>query len=206
MLKDMTTPFLGFVAWNGTGKTTLLRHLLPILKSRGMRVGMIKHSHHRFEIDYPGKDSYELRKAGASQMLIASSTRVALIRDTLKHEASLEQLLGQMNLDELDLVLIEGFKQEAYPKIECHRPSLGKPLMHPELSGVLAVASDAPCETPLPQFNLNSPLQIAQWIRSFVQAWKAKGAALDDREITQLLQAHTEKSPPANSGNRTAWR
>ena len=163
-----TPPLLGFCARSGTGKTTLLTKLLPLLKAQGLRIGMIKHAHHQFDIDYPSKDSYELRKAGAQEMLVVSRTRLALVRETPEAQAepTLPELLKRLSLDELDLVLVEGFKWGDFPKIELHRPSLGQSLLHPEVPGVLAIATDEPlANSPaLPQLNLNAPEAIADFV------------------------------------------
>ena len=169
---DSPCPVLGFVAFSGTGKTTLLTRLIPILKQRGIRVGMIKHAHHRFDIDIPGKDSYELRKAGAQQMLVASQTRWALISETPenKDDPRLEDLLKQLDHSRLDLVLVEGFKHVAFPKIELHRPALAQPLLFIDDADIIAVASDAPLtrDTPLPVLDLNSPAAIAEFVIQFM--------------------------------------
>lgn len=159
-------PVLGFAAYSGTGKTTLLVKLLPMLKQRGLRVAMIKHAHHDFDIDKPGKDSYELRKAGADQMLVASDKRWALMTETHDGvEPTLEDLIGKLNLDECDLVLVEGFRHVAFSKIELHRPSLGKELIYPEDTNVIAIASDEKTSTGgLPLLKLNEAEEIADFI------------------------------------------
>jgi len=162
-------PILGFCAWSGTGKTTLLRALLPLLVARGMRVAVVKHAHHKFDIDHPGKDSYALRKAGASQMLISSRRRMALMTEFERgrDEPRLSELLDRLDLQRADLILVEGFKHEHYPKIELHRPSLNKPLLFPDDPDVIAFASDAPIPesgTHLPGLDLNDPGQIADFI------------------------------------------
>ncbi|MES9904095.1 MAG: molybdopterin-guanine dinucleotide biosynthesis protein B, partial [Sedimenticola sp.] len=136
-------PILGFAAYSGTGKTTLLKKLLPLLKGKGLRVGMVKHTHHEFDIDQPGKDSYELRKAGADEMLVASGRRWALMVETGKSgDPVLQEMIGHLNQANLDLILVEGFKHERMLKIELHRPDRGKPLIFPTDEGVIAVATD----------------------------------------------------------------
>ncbi len=164
-------PLMGFAAWSGTGKTTLLVNLLGIFTARGLRVGVVKHAHHTFEIDYPGKDSYELRKAGASQVLIGSRKRWALLvehqdEDDKPRDKPLEYHIRHLDLEHLDLILVEGFKPEAIPKIELHRPSLGHDLLYPGDESIIAVATDAELSvaTDLPLLNLNDPQQIAQFI------------------------------------------
>lgn len=160
-------PVVGFAAYSGTGKTTLLVSLLRLFTAQGLRVGIVKHAHHTFEIDYPGKDSYELRQAGASQVLVGSRQRWALMADM--REPSSDALafhLNHLDRSSLDLVLVEGFKPESIPKIELHRPSLGKPLLFPGDPDIIAVATDAPlAEMPhIPVFDLNAPQAIADFI------------------------------------------
>ncbi|MFC1588896.1 molybdopterin-guanine dinucleotide biosynthesis protein MobB [Pseudomonadota bacterium] len=159
-------PVLGFAAYSGTGKTTLLVKLLPLLKEKGLRVAMIKHAHHDFDIDQPGKDSYELRKAGAGQVLIASDYRRALITETPQgKEPGLEELIVELNLDDIDMVLVEGFRHLPFPKIELHRPSTGKDLIHPDDANVIALASDENIDSRgLPLLDLNRPQMIADFV------------------------------------------
>jgi molybdopterin-guanine dinucleotide biosynthesis protein MobB len=159
-------PVLGFAAFSGTGKTTLLEKLLPLLTEQGIAIGMVKHAHHAFDIDKPGKDSYRLRKAGARQMLIASSQRQALMTEnTVAEEPRLDELLERLDLDSIDLVLVEGFKHIPFPKIELHRMALGRPLLYPQDSSIIAVASDHPgdCNT-LPSLDINDTAAIAAFI------------------------------------------
>lgn len=166
-MKKIKTPFVGFSAYSGTGKTTLLIKLISILSSRGVRVGMIKHAHHAFDIDQPGKDSYKLRKAGASEMLIGSVHRWALMVDAEEdHEFTLEDHIQRLDQDNLDLILIEGFKLETIPKIELVRPSLGNDLFFPNDKNVIAVATDEPLPvaTELPILDINNPDEIAVFI------------------------------------------
>ena len=167
-MADISLPLLGFAAFSGTGKTTLLTKVIPLLKASGIRIGMIKHAHHDFDIDQAGKDSYELRKAGADQMLIASSKRWALMVETPgQTEADLDTLLKQLDLSQLDLVLVEGFKREAFPKIELHRPALGRPLLFPADKNIIAIATDSPLngiELSIPCLDLNNTANIAQFI------------------------------------------
>ncbi len=167
---DYPLPLLGFCAYSGTGKTTLLTQVLPLLKESGLRVGMVKHAHHSFDIDHPGKDSYELRKAGAAQMLVASRRRTALIIEAplRQEEPQLEDALALLQSDALDLVLVEGFKLAHIPKIELHRPSMGKALMYPHDPDIIAIASDSPLPdipASLVQLDLNQPREIADYIR-----------------------------------------
>lgn len=167
MLTNAQIPILGFAAYSGAGKTTLLVKLLSLYKQQGLKVGIVKHSHHQFDIDYPGKDSYELRKAGATQTLIGSRWRWALVAETqMDGDVSLDDLLGHLDQNALDFILVEGFKQEILPKIELYRPSLGTPLLFPEDPSVIAVASDGPLPhaTHLPLLDLNRPEQIARFV------------------------------------------
>jgi molybdopterin-guanine dinucleotide biosynthesis protein B len=135
------TRLFGLAGWSGSGKTTLVTALLPILIQRGLTVSTIKHAHHHFDIDQPGKDSYRHRQAGAAEVLVASGKRWALmheLRDAA--EPTLEDLLAR--LAPVDLVLIEGYKRHPHPKLEIHRPSLGKPLLAPDDPDIIAIASD----------------------------------------------------------------
>lgn len=160
-------PLLGFAAFSGTGKTTLLTQIIPILKHQGLRIGLIKHSHHNFQIDQPGKDSFRLREAGASPVMLVSTHRRAIITDiTPAQEPRLADQLKHFDQSELDLILVEGFKAEPFPKIELHRPSLNKPLLYPNDPNIIAIASDCPLQTPdtLTQLDLNQPDMIAAFI------------------------------------------
>jgi molybdopterin-guanine dinucleotide biosynthesis adapter protein len=133
---------IGFAGWSGAGKTTLIVKLIPELNRRGLSVSTIKHAHHNFDLDQPGKDSYEHRAAGAKEVLVASANRVALMRELRgKPEPSLSELLHL--LTPVDLVLIEGFKRDPYPKIEIFRLANGKPPMHPDDPNIVALISDA---------------------------------------------------------------
>jgi molybdopterin-guanine dinucleotide biosynthesis protein MobB len=170
---DMNKKILGFIANSGTGKTTLLLKLIPLLKARGLKIAMIKHSHHHFDIDHPGKDSYRLRHAGADQMLIASRLRWALmveLADQNLEEPSLEQLISKLDQENLDLILVEGFKHETIPKIEVHRPSLGNSAFFPNDPSIIAIACDEkPVEaTELPLLALNQPEKIVDFIIDFL--------------------------------------
>lgn len=171
-------PILGFAAYSGTGKTTLLRKLLPLLRARGLRVAVIKHAHHSFDIDVPGKDSYELRRAGAAQMLVASRHRWALITETGDTgEPRLEELLGHLSQDALDLILVEGFKAEPIPKIELHRPQCGHSLMCLTDRSIIALATDEPPATALhiPVFDLNEPQALVEFILEIIR--RGRGGA-----------------------------
>lgn len=148
-------PILGFAAYSGTGKTTLLEALLPLLTETGLRVGVLKHAHHNFDVDKPGKDSYRLRKAGASQMLIASRYRHALMTETPDAEAEFEHLLARFDHQALDLILVEGCKNIAFPKIELNRQQVGKPWLYPNDDNIIAIACDSAPVTELPVVDIN---------------------------------------------------
>ncbi|ENK3145594.1 bifunctional molybdopterin-guanine dinucleotide biosynthesis adaptor protein MobB/molybdopterin molybdotransferase MoeA [Vibrio alginolyticus] len=174
MKHTLNIPILGFAAYSGTGKTTLLEALLPKLTEAGLRIGMLKHAHHNFDVDKPGKDSYRLRKAGASQMLIASRNRFALMTETPEAEAEFEYLLTRFDEDMLDVVLVEGCKNIAFPKIELHREEVGKPWLYPNDDNIIAIASDGgELDSELPQMNINDLEAIAQFVIQYVQEAKA---------------------------------
>lgn len=160
----MTLPLLAIAAWSGTGKTTLLQQVIPQLKARGIRPGLIKHTHHQMEIDTPGKDSYLLRKAGADQVIVASSQRWALMCETPDAMLDLRYLVSRMDATLLDLVLVEGFKDEPVPKIALWRAGVKSedlPLLDEH---VIAVASDSRFDTDVPLLNLNRPDEITGFI------------------------------------------
>jgi molybdopterin-guanine dinucleotide biosynthesis protein B len=166
-MQNARKPILGFAAASGTGKTTLLTQLIPLLKQQGLRVGLIKHSHHSFDIDHPGKDSYRLRMAGASPVMLVSQYRYAIIGEfETPREPSLDEQLKVLDQSGLDLILVEGFKAEKFPKIELHRPSLQRPLLFPQDPDIIAIASDAPVEVPahLVKLDLNRPDLITRYI------------------------------------------
>lgn len=162
-------PLLGFAAFSGVGKTTLLTHLIPVFRARGVHIGLIKHAHHEFDIDTPGKDSYVLRQAGAEQVLIASSQRWALMTETpTQEEADLFALIERLDTQHLDLILVEGFRHCVFRKIELHRPTLQHPLLCKHDPQVIALATDAtPTESvSVPILDLNNPMMIADFIQA----------------------------------------
>ncbi|EJL6336717.1 bifunctional molybdopterin-guanine dinucleotide biosynthesis adaptor protein MobB/molybdopterin molybdotransferase MoeA [Vibrio cholerae] len=173
-------PLLGFAAYSGTGKTTLLEALLPKLTAAGLRIGLLKHAHHDFDVDKPGKDSYRLRKAGASQMLIASRNRHALMTETPDAEAEFDYLLTRFDAEKLDVILVEGCKNIAFPKIELHRAEVGKPWLYPHDENIMAIAADETVETDLPQMHINDLDAIADFVLDYVNKWRA-----------QQIQPHT---------------
>ncbi len=153
----------GFAGWSGSGKTTLIEQLIPRFVSRGLSVSLIKHAHHEFDIDRPGKDSYRHRSAGCTEVMVASGVRWALMhemRDT--PEEALEALLRRMA--PVDLVLIEGWKLQPNPRMEVHRVANGKPLLHPDHDHIVAIASDMPVETMLPRFGIDDYDGIARFV------------------------------------------
>ena len=158
---------LGIVGWSGSGKTTLVVAILPFLRASGLVVSTIKHAHHGFDMDQPGKDSHRHRLAGAHEVLVASSRRWALLHESDGPEADLPGLLARM--EPVDLVLVEGFKSHPYQKLEVFRPELGKPSLWDQEPEVVAVASnstpDVGSRILLP---LNHPETIAAWIRTRV--------------------------------------
>ena len=167
----MTLPLLAIAAWSGTGKTTLLQQVIPLLKAQGIRPGLIKHTHHQMEIDTPGKDSYLLRKAGADQVIVASSQRWALMCETPQSDAlDLRYLVSRMDATQLDLVLVEGFKDEPVPKIILWRAGVKEEVSLLLDAHVIAVASDSYLDVGVPLLDLNRPEEIS----AFIAAWLKK--------------------------------
>ena len=165
-------PVLSVVGWSGSGKTTLLEDLVRALAADGLRVNVLKHSHHEIELEPPRKDSARLRMAGAAEVMIASPYRVAILRELRGvAEPSLAENLAR--LAPADLTLVEGYKWEALPKLEVHRPALGKPALYLEDAGILAVASDAPrppaAAPALAWLDLNDRAQILAWLRDWMR-------------------------------------
>ena len=170
---DGMPPIIGFCAHSGTGKTTLLKQIIPILKDKGFKLGIVKHAHHNFDTDQPGKDSYELRKAGAKNMLISSSRRWALINEHFSddEEATLTELIDIITRQNLDIVLVEGFKREAFPKIELHRHGLEHSYMYSQDPHVVALATNEnpPSGISIPVLDINNHQQIADFIVEYCQ-------------------------------------
>lgn len=164
-------PLLAIVANSGTGKTTLLKKLIPELKNRGIRCGLIKHTHHQMDVDTPGKDSYELRKAGADQVLVASQQRWALMTETPEQSSvpDLRDLAKKMDASMLDLILVEGFKHEEVAKIALHRAGVA-PISLSVDKWTIAVATDVETTLDIPVLNLNSSQMIADFIEAWLQA------------------------------------
>lgn len=162
----------GVAGYSGSGKTTLLEKVLPLVTATGLRVSVIKHTHHQFDIDRPGKDSFRHRQAGATEVLLASSSRWVLMNELRgAREPSLAEYLARFS--PCDLVLVEGFKNEAVPTLEVYRPANGKPPLWPDHRQIIAVASDQPLPVSLAaglaSFDLNDGPAIARFILSAVQ-------------------------------------
>ncbi len=158
---------LGIAGYSGSGKTTLIEKVVPLLVKEGLRVSLVKHAHHEFDVDRPGKDSWRHREAGCTEVLVSSSRRWALMHE-LRGEAepSLEEQLR--HLSPCDLVLVEGYKRDPIARIEVHRSGGERPLLFPGDPHVIAVASDVPLETALPRFDLDDARGIARFIADFV--------------------------------------
>lgn len=153
----------GLAGWSGSGKTTLLTALIPELVRRGVSVSTIKHAHHEFDVDKPGKDSWLHRQAGASEVMVASSRRFALMHELRDApEPSLGELVARMA--PVDLLLVEGFKREPHPKLEVHRPSVGKPFLYPDDPHIVAIVCDVGLAAPLPVLPLADIAGIADFI------------------------------------------
>jgi len=163
-----TIPIIGFAAYSGTGKTTLLEKLIPVLSEEGLRLAVIKHAHHDFDIDIPGKDSYKLRKAGAIDTIVASSKRWARIHENQSNdkEPDLNVLIKELNKQTLDIILVEGFKHENIPRIELRRAILNKPLLYPDDPNIIAIATDQDDDShhTIVTLDINAPLSITQFI------------------------------------------
>jgi len=153
----------GFAGWSGSGKTTLIEQLIPRFVQRGLSVSLIKHAHHTFDVDQPGKDSYRHRHAGAAEILVTSSRRWVLMHELRgAHEPAFDEQVKRMS--PCDLLLVEGFKFAPIPKLEVWRAETGEPLLHPNDPHIVALVSDAKVETRLPLLDLNDVDGIAQFI------------------------------------------
>ena len=162
---------IGLAGWSGSGKTTLLAKLLPVLIARGRTVSTIKHAHHAFDVDQPGKDSHTHRLAGASEVLVSSAKRWALMHELRgEPEPMLRDLVAR--LSRVDLVIVEGFKTQNHPKLEVHRSVVGKPLLYPDDPNIVAIASDTrPASTTLPFADLNDIAAIADLVDRLARPW-----------------------------------
>ena len=164
---------IGIAGYSGSGKTTLIEKVIPVLVREGLRVSLIKHAHHEFDVDQPGKDSYRHRHAGCSEVLVSSSKRWALMHELRgAEEPKLQDLLAQ--LAPCDLVIIEGYKAEPVPKVEVHRRASQAPLLHPEDPNVVAIATDEPLPSTLPQFDLDDAEAVARFIVHYLGLDRAR--------------------------------
>jgi molybdopterin-guanine dinucleotide biosynthesis adapter protein len=170
--KERALRAIGLAGWSGAGKTTLIKRLIPELNRRGLSVSTIKHAHHGFDVDRPGKDSYEHRAAGATEVLVASSSRIALMRELRRApEPSLAELLGM--LAQVDLVLIEGFKRDPIAKIEVFREANGKPLLYPQDAHIVALVSDSAPPPSLPHAPIDDASAVADLVVSAAEPVEA---------------------------------
>jgi molybdopterin-guanine dinucleotide biosynthesis protein B len=156
----------GFAGWSGSGKTTLIEQLIPRFVKRGLRVSMIKHAHHSFDVDQPGKDSYRHRAAGCAEVMVVSDQRWVLMHELRgEREPTLEEQIARVS--PCDLLLVEGHKHHPLPKLEVWRKGNGKPLLHPNDAHIVAIASDVPLETSLPRLDINDHKSIEEFIVSY---------------------------------------
>ena len=173
-----------FAGYSGSGKTTLVEGVIGALKLRGLRVSVVKHAHHKFDIDHPGKDTWRHRQAGAFEVVAASSQRMALVREFEQEtQVTVHPLIAQLD-SRVDWVLVEGFKHEPHPKLEIHRVANGKPWLHPEEPSVIGVATDGtPPVAGLPVFGLDDIDAIAGFVA---------GAARPRDEVLRILARRTD--------------
>lgn len=168
----------GFAGWSGSGKTTLVKMVIPALIAQGLKVSTIKHTHHNFDIDKPGKDSFEHRVAGAHEVVITGAARWALLHENRgEPEPNIETMLARMS--EVDLVLIEGFKSYSHPKMEVFRPEVGKPMICADDTSIVAVASTISLDVTIPQIDLDDIEAVADFVINFCElpAERRNGAA-----------------------------
>jgi molybdopterin-guanine dinucleotide biosynthesis protein B len=157
----------GFAGYSGSGKTTLIEQLIPLLTARHLKVSLIKHAHHTFDVDTPGKDSYRHRHAGCTEVLVTSPRRWVLMHELRgAAEPDLQMQIKQMS--PCDLVLVEGFKHDPIPKIEVYRAAVGEPLLHPHDTNIVAVATDVTLDTTLPRLDLNRPQAVADFMLEYL--------------------------------------
>ena len=166
---------IGFAAYSGTGKTTLIKLIVKLLKELNIKVSVIKHAHHDFDVDKIGKDSYEIRKSGAENMLISSANRWALMHEnTNNSELSLNDLINVLDPLDCDIILVEGFKAEKFPKIELYREEIGKGLLHTSDESIIAIATDSKIEISkdIGVLDINNPQEIADYIIKYLNIEK----------------------------------
>jgi molybdopterin-guanine dinucleotide biosynthesis adapter protein len=180
---------IGLAGWSGSGKTTLVTKVIPVLVKRGLKVATVKHAHHEFDTDQPGKDSWLHRRAGAAEVAVVSSRRWAIVHELEDEpEPSLDDVL--MKLSPIDLVIVEGFKRHPHPKLEVYRATVGKPLLHPDDDCIVAVATDAP----LPQAQV--PVVMLDDIETIANVLQAE--ALPREQIGAAVSEH-----PAGAAQRS---
>jgi molybdopterin-guanine dinucleotide biosynthesis protein MobB len=182
-MSDLNTfpiPLLGLAAYSGTGKTTLLEKLIPLLCEQGLNIALVKHSHHNIELDKPGKDSYRLRKAGTCQLLLAGTDRAIIFHEYgQKEDKQLIDQLRLLNTEALDLVLVEGYRDESFNKVELHRVALNKPFLFSHDSGIIALACDehqASCS--LPQLDINNPVEVMSFVMVYLKRTEVATSSL----------------------------
>jgi molybdopterin-guanine dinucleotide biosynthesis adapter protein len=175
----MSMRLIGLAGWSGSGKTTLISKVIPVLAGRGLKVATVKHAHHQFDLDKPGKDSWLHRQAGASEVAVVSSRRWAVIHELRgEPEPSLADMLRK--LVPVDLVIVEGFKRHAHPKLEIFRASVGKPLLYPNDDCIVAIAADAPLpQAALPVLMLDDVESIANVLQAEARPLEQIGPAKD---------------------------
>ncbi len=167
--KQPKIPVLGFTGFSGSGKTTILTQVIRHLEKSGKTVAVIKHSHHRFDIDKKGKDSYKFRASGAQQVIVASQNRYALMVEKKQEEPDLTYLINKLDLEGLDLILFEGFKHENYPKIEVHQKSQERPLLYPKDSFIIALATDDLAHpAPIPILDIHDISSIFEFVEQMI--------------------------------------
>jgi molybdopterin-guanine dinucleotide biosynthesis protein B len=170
---------IGLAGWSGAGKTTLLTKVIPRLVAGGLTVSTLKHAHHGFDVDQPGKDSHTHRMAGATEVLVGSSARFALVHELRgESEPTLGTLLGK--LSPVDLVLVEGYKRERHPKLEVHRAAVGKPLLQPGDPAIVAIASDVPlADARVPVVDIDDIGRVAEILLAHAAPREAVLASLE---------------------------
>jgi molybdopterin-guanine dinucleotide biosynthesis protein B len=189
---------LGIVGWSGSGKTTLLTQVIPRLRARGLTLSTVKHAHHGFDMDRPGKDTHRHREAGAHEVLVATAKRWALLHEVDGPEPALPTLLARMA--PVDLVLVEGFKTHEFPKLEVYRPALGKPPIWPDWPDVAAVATDADLvDCPRTILPLNDPGAIAHWIVTFLRIRAVSPPGPSASSPSQSSPLSSSRPPAASS-------
>ena len=204
-MSSSRTPVIGFVAASGSGKTTLLKKLVPLLRKRGLRIGYLKHAHHSFDLDVPGKDSYEIRESGAVQTLLASRERWALQSEQLTkgEDPGLREMLAMFDPERVDLILVEGFQYAVYPKIEIHRTTMGKPLLYSDDPDIVAVITDRalPGDDHPPELPPEDPQVIADFILAYVASGTPVAGELREELVRHYRWLRAYGYNDSHSGN-----